>query len=106
MARTILEIPTQNKNLDQVGYIITSILMRYGYQNKIVKGENMWIKGDGIIMKMGCFSYFFTENTVVIQSWMKDALTGESDLTGFVAAVPKKKMMRILDEIRGNIMSC
>lgn len=73
------------------------------YENKMIKGENVWAKGDGVIMLRQCFAISFSENSVLLQAWVSDAIAGESDLTGFMGKVPKKKMKGILSEIESRI---
>ena len=73
------------------------------YQNKIVKDENIWTKGDGIIAVMQCFSYTSTENSVILQGWTRDTLLGESALEGFMGMAIKKKMKSIMKEIEYSI---
>lgn len=104
MARTIQKIPMNQKSVEEIYQIISTILYRYGYQNKIVKGENVWAKGDGIVIKMCCFSFVFSDDSMFIQAWLHDALLGESDLEGFVAKLAKRKMYKIIEEIREEIV--
>lgn len=105
MSRTTIEIPMKTNNVDEILRIIAMKMGTAGYQQKIVDGETVWVKGDGVIMKMQCVGAVFTENSVVIQGWMKDAITGESNLEGFVAMLPKKKLKRLIDEICDEITS-
>ena len=105
MSRTTIEVPLKTRNIDDVLRIITAKLQNAGYNQKIVDGENIWIKGDGVLIKMHCFSYAFNERSVFLQGWMKDAITGESNLEGFVAMMPKKKFKKMMDEISSTIIS-
>ena len=99
MSRTTIEVSLETNNINEVLHIIASKLEPAGYKQKIVDGENVWVKGDGVIIKMHCFGAVFTGKSVLIQGWMKDAITGESNLEGFVAMMPKKKMKGLIDEI-------
>ena len=99
MGRTTIEIPMKKNNVDEILRIIAMKMGSAGYQQKIVDGETVWAKGDGVMMKMQCVGAVFTGNSVMIQGWMKDAITGESNLEGFVAMLPKKKLKRLIDEI-------
>lgn len=102
MSRTIIEIGLKH-NIDDTLETMKSIFSKYGYQNKIVKGENVWTKGDGVLAVMGCFGYSFTENSVILQGWTRDAILGESALEGFMGIAVKKKMKSIMNEIAQSI---
>ena len=102
MSRTIKEIALKH-DIDYTIDKIQMIFSKYKYQNKIVKGENVWIRGDGIFAVMECFGYSFTDSHIIIQAWIRDAITGESSLEGFKAMVSKKKMKSILEEIERTI---
>ncbi|MBQ6569955.1 MAG: hypothetical protein IJL87_06840 [Clostridia bacterium] len=105
MSRTTIEIPMKTNNVDEVLNIIAMKMGSAGYKQKIVDGETVWAKGDGVILKMQCVGAVFTGKSVVIQGWMKDAVTGESSLDGFVAMLPKKKMKKQIDDICNQIIS-
>lgn len=102
MARTIIEIPLKCE-IDTTVDVMEKILLKHKYQNKIVKDENVWTKGDGVITVMQCFSYTFTEKSVILQGWTRDALLGESSLEGFMGMAIKKKMKSIMKEIECSI---
>lgn len=104
MSRTTIEVPMKTNNVDGVLQIIAMKMESVGYKQKIVDGETVWSKGDGVMMKMQCVGAVFTGKSVVIQGWMKDAVTGESNLEGFVAMLPKKKMKKLIDEIVNTII--
>lgn len=105
MGRTVCEIPMCTNNVDAVLQIVGNILSGAGYSNKFVDGENVWCKGDGVMMKMQCFSVAFTGRSVLLNAWMKDAITGESNLDGFVAIIPKRKMKQLMENIKQTIIS-
>lgn len=102
MARTIIEIALKHE-VDFTQDVIKKIFSKYKYQNKIVKGEDVWTKGDGVITVMQCFGYSFTENSLILQGWTRDALLGESALEGFMGMAVKKKMKSIMKEIEQSI---
>ncbi len=99
MSRTITEVPLKTNNVDQVLNIISAKMKASGYQEKIVDDETVWAKGDGVMIKMQCLSAVFTGKSVIIQGWMKDVVTGESNLEGLAAILPKKKLKKIINEI-------
>lgn len=99
MSRTTVEVSLKTNNIDGVLHIIASKLEHAGYKQKIVDGETVWVKGDGVIVSMQCVGAVFTGKSVLIQGWMKDAITGEANLEGFVGMMPKKKLKGLIDEI-------
>lgn len=99
MSRTTVRIETGgNLDIDVINEEWRRIVGGAGYSEKIVKGEPCWSKGDGVLMKQQNFAIVYGESEIILQAWMGDAVTGESDLTGFVAKIPKKKMQGILNE--------
>lgn len=105
MARTIIEVSQNNKTIDEIEKIITSALLKNGYSNKILNGENVWLTGDGVITLMLCFTYSFTDSSVVLQGWTKDLILGESELKGFMGSLPKKKARKMMEQISSSILS-
>lgn len=103
MSRTIVEIPMQTNNINNVLGIITNTLYQDGYKENIVKGESVWSRGDGIIIKMQCFNVTFVPGKAILQAWLRDAITGESALKGFVAIVLKKRMKEHIERIENEI---
>lgn len=106
MARTSIRIPvTKEYNADHIIQVFSNILSRNGYQQKFIKGEQCWSKGDGVILKQQNFGIVFSNTEIILEGWLGDAITGESDLNGFVAMVPKKKMKKLLEEAKYTISS-
>lgn len=99
MARTTKEVAMNGKSVEEIIHIIDAILKEEKYSEKIIDGEKVWSKGDGVIAKIQCFSVSFKESSFTLQAWMKDAITGESNLEGFVAIIPKKKMKALIEKI-------
>lgn len=105
MARTTIEVPMQTHQVDLVLRIMEKALQPEGYVQKVVDGETVWTKGDGVFILSQCFTAIFTENSVILQGWTRDALLGESGLDGeFIGRVPKKKMKMLLGKIRAVII--
>lgn len=106
MARTVINIPLQDQDLDKIINMINKILYRYGYVKDNMSNETTWKKGGSFFTPMKCFSICFTENSLVLEGWVKDIIFGEVDLEGIVLAVPKRGMKNIMEEIRMCIMRC
>lgn len=105
MSRTTIEVPMKTNNVDEVLRIVATTVEPSGYKQKIVDGETVWSKGDGVIMQMQCFGVTFSDRAVLIQGWMKDSVIGESALEGFFAKLPKRKMKKLLDHIQSVIIA-
>lgn len=99
MSRTTVEVSLRAGNVDGVLETIAGVLEPNKYRRNIVDGEEVWSKGDGVLTVMQCVSATFTGSSVVIQGWIKDAMTGESALEGFVAGLPKKKLKKQIESI-------
>ena len=105
MSRTTIEIGMRTDRIDEVLSIITSTLSPEGYEEKIVDGEHVWCRGDGVLMLMQCFNVIFTGNGLIVEAWTRDAVAGESSLDGFVGKIPKKKMRSLLGRIQNQIVN-
>jgi hypothetical protein len=103
MSRTSIEVAFNGKSVDDILKIFESEMIKNKYENQIIKGENVWAKGDGVLLLRQCFSVSFTESTVILQGWTGDALLGESELKGFMGSAVKKKMRAIMDSIVNKI---
>ena len=105
MSRTIIEVTCGRKSIDEIEKIIINTVSKNKYVNKIVNGENIWVKGDSVITLMLCFTYSFTDTTVILQGWTKDAILGESELKGFMGGLPKKAAKKMMTQISNEISS-
>ena len=103
MSRTTLEIPMDTKSVDEVLHIIEKTLRPEGYNEKIVDGELVWAKGDGVFLKMQCLAAIFAEKSVFIQGWTKDALLGEAALGDIKLNFPKKNLEALIEDIKSAI---
>ncbi|MCC8160612.1 MAG: hypothetical protein LIO53_04745 [Oscillospiraceae bacterium] len=97
MARTTIEIPIQDKNVDDMIAAIETVMGKYKFAAKVLNGENVWVKGDGVIAVMQCFGVGFTDNSLLMQGWLRDAIAGEKTLEGSIPLI-KGKMRKILNE--------
>ena len=83
---------------------IEHILMSNGYHlQHYGNGELVWKKGMGIMTAMHYIrvDYYATEIHLFgwVQSGIGDAGFGEMDLEGFVGIIPKKAVLRVMDQI-------
>ena len=97
MSRT--QIVIESVDNQRTAQIIDNILDSHGYEYVQKGNEAYWQQGIGVTQSPKFVGYFFNENTVVIEGWVKN-FGSESDLSGFVGAVPKKSVKKVLDEIQ------
>lgn len=105
MSRTTLETKMKTNNIDAVLHIVEMELQSVGLTQKKVDNEVIWAKGDSVITPMSCVNVMFTGYSVILEGWIKDAVLGESELEGFVAMFPKKKLKKILIKIQEEIIT-
>ena len=84
--------------------IIFGILRKNGFkQTEIASGEQVWGKGNGILTVMRYVKVEFGADEFTLSAWMLAGLGGktgaETDLSGLAAALEKKKMRNMLEEI-------
>ena len=53
---------------------------------------------------MQFISAAFTDHSVLLSGWTRDIVTGESDLEGFAAIIPKRKMKKMISDIQQTII--
>ena len=104
MARTSMTIP-YSCSLDEAQEKISSILSKKKFKMTTIKtGENVWKKGTGLMTAMQFVKVDFGQNECVLSAWIQVGLGsvggGEMDLTGVVGALPKKQLMKVLEEIK------
>lgn len=100
MARTTNVIPVERQvDAEKAMCLVRDIVSRHGYTEKLVKEEQCWSRGDGVLEPIQCFALIFGEKKLILQGWMDQALLGESDLEGVWGFIPKRKMKQILGEI-------
>ena len=97
MARTTI-VTQSNCKFEQAENIINNILSKNGFkQTTINSGENVWKKGTGFLTAMQFIKIDFSSNEFTISAWVQAGLGSvggnEMDLTGVVAAIPKKQLL-------------
>ena len=81
------------------------ILSSNGFKEITINtGENVWKKGTGMLTAMQFIKLEFSQKEFVIYAWVQMGLGdlggSEMDLTGFVAAIPKKQLINIIEQIK------
>ena len=104
MARTSMTIP-YSCSLEEAQEKISSILAKKKFKMATIEtGENVWKKGTGMMTAMQFVKVDFWQDECVLLAWVQVGfgiiVGGEMDLTGVVGALPKKQLMKVLEEIK------
>ena len=104
MARTKIVVQ-YNCEFEQVQNTINKISSSNGFKEITINtGENVWKKGTGMLTAMQFIKLEFSQKEFVIYAWVQMGLGdlggSEMDLTGFVAAIPKKQLINIIEQIK------
>ena len=104
MARTKMNVPFKC-DFDDAQKRINRILTGEGFHETTIKtGENVWKKGTGMLTAMQFIKVEFASNQAVIYAWVQTGIGNiggsEMDLKGFVAALPKRMLMKVLEKIK------
>ncbi|MBR2715714.1 MAG: hypothetical protein IKB73_05895 [Ruminococcus sp.] len=90
---------------------VTQYLVSEGYKETDFDSERVFKKGNGIMMGPTFIKMAFTEDTVVLEAWMKFALlpgvyVSEIGLTGFAGAAVKGPLKERVRNIENMIFQC
>lgn len=104
MARTSIKT-SYSCSYDEAQRKISSILSQKGFKTTTLKtGENVWKKGTGLITAMQFVKVDFSQKEFVMSAWVQAGVgsvgSREMDLTGVFAALPKRQLMKVLEEIK------
>lgn len=97
MARTIIRIPILDQETagDKARRLLAGL--KYNYQN--VKGEMVYKRG-GILNASRCIRFFFEENQMVVEAWVRMMGTRESGIDESGASLPKILLIKDLEKLR------
>ena len=107
MARTIIR-KKYSGNMEDAKKKVETILSQNGFHEKTIKtGEIVWKKGTGMMTAMQYIKTEFLEGELVLSGWVQAGLgsvgLSEMELTGFVAAIPKKSTMKVINQIQNSL---
>lgn len=103
MSRTTINLNCNNPQ--ETNRKIEQILLSNGYKSKNENGENVWKCGMGFLTAMKYIKVEFSDNnTLLLSGWIRAIAGSEQDLTGFVAAIPKKQILNVIKEIQSVIV--
>lgn len=94
-------------NPQQAAAVAEQILSDNGFKPKDYKGEAVWKKGTGAMTAMQFVKVAPFEDSLGIQAWTQagigDVGLKEMSLDGFVAALPKKSLLKTIEKIQNTI---
>lgn len=104
MARTTIKT-SYTCSYDEAQRKISSVLSQKGFKITTIKtGEKVWKKGTGLMTAMQFVKIDFAQNEFIMSAWVQMGIGSvggkEMDLTGVVGAIPKKHLMKVLEEIK------
>lgn len=106
MSRSIFKI-NYNKPFNEVQNTISNVLIQNNFNKIFRNSEEIWKKGSGLLTAMQFIKVEFTENEVVLSAWIETGIGsfsgGEQDLSGVVGAIPKKSLMKVVENIKLSI---
>ena len=102
MSRTVINLVCDDpKNSETV---IKKILKQYNYVLQENDGEEYYKCGVGFFTAPKFIKYTFDGNKLTLEGWVRAfAFGGESDLNGFLYAVPKRSCKKTLVDIQDNL---
>ena len=106
MARTIINLPLRN-SVDESYNTAVNILQANGFKEVSYNGETVWKKGTGLLTAMQYIKIEFTDTTLVVSGWVQAGVGSiggnEMALNGIVAAVPKKSVRKVIEQIKASL---
>ena len=95
---------TCEKSPSEAAQIAEQILAQSGFNPKEYKGEAVWKKGTGMATAMQFVKIAPFEDALGIQAWVQagigDVGLKEQSLDGFVGALPKKMLLKVIEQIQ------
>lgn len=104
MARSQFTINYQC-SFDEAQRKVEYVLQRKGFHQETIKsGEHVWKKGIGFFTAMKFIKVDYAADKILLSAWVQVGLGsiggGEMDLTGVTGAIPKKQLMKVIEEIK------
>lgn len=104
MPRTILKVPF-HCDFSEAERTINLILQDSNFhQTSLRTGENVWKKGTGLMTAMQFVKVEYGDDEAILSAWVQSGIGSfggkEMDLTGFVAGIPKKSLIKTLEKIK------
>ncbi len=99
MARTSIEVKFQDAQAaDQTA---KRILLQNNYSQINENAENVWKCGNGLWTAIKYIKIeYASQDTMIVSGWVRPMGGSEMDLSGFVGALPKKQVLKVIREIQ------
>ena len=106
IARTIINLPLRN-SVDESYNTAVNFLQANCFKVVSYNGETVLKKGTGLLTAMQYIKIEFTDTTLVVAGWVQAGVGSvggnEMALNGIVAAVPKKSVMKVIEQIKASL---
>lgn len=103
MARTTVR--ASYSNLETTRERVEAVLRSNGYSNINENGESVWKNGNGFMTAMKYIKIEFADSsTLLISGWIRAMAGSEMKLDGFVGALPKKQVMKVIKAIQSAVV--
>lgn len=104
MSRTTITVPFKC-SFEEAQKKVESVLIRHNFHSMVIKtGENVWKNGTGLLTAMKYVKVEYGQDSFDLSAWIQVGIGsvggGEMDLNGIVGALPKRQLMKILEEIK------
>ena len=99
MSRTYLKFKSTNREDEE--QTLLRILQENKYKKREIKGEEVYQHGAGIVTSPQLIKYTFENDTIVIESWVRNfGFIGEDSLDGSSQIFAKKSAKKTLAKIQ------
>ncbi len=98
MARTVKTVDYTLER-DELIKNIHNILISNGFKEFNYNGENVYKKGIGFWTATKYIKIDFYQSNVSISGWVRNFGVSENDLDGFVGAIPKATVTKVINDI-------
>lgn len=104
MSRTILNI-RHNRSEEEAKQLVENFLMQNDFKRLLYNNiEEVWRKGTGMMTAMQFIKPEFNGDVLKLSAWVQVGVGNmggkERDLGGITAAMPKKSLKKIIEQIK------
>lgn len=102
MSETVVKV--KFTDFEKTETAIKRIMWEEKYKETVTPDGVVWKKGDGFFTADRYFRFDYGENEITVTAWMMLYGLKKSDLTGLAGAVPKQKMLSIIQRIQLSVV--
>lgn len=100
MSRSTFVFPMNS--IEKSENFINNFLIAKGYRKSIEPEGIVWKKGNTLLTGEKCMKFIFGDSDITIDAWIDTGLT-EMGLNGFAGALPKQRMLKMIEQIKLSI---